>query len=61
LQEKKFEAKDEIKEWITKTGSVDILLELTNSPVKCRCGTECVVKLLSYQWFLDYSDKVWIL
>jgi len=53
------EAKDEIKEWITKVGSADILLELTNSPVKCRCGTECVVKLLSNQWFLDYSNKDW--
>jgi len=53
------EAKDEIKEWITKVGSADILLEMTNSPVKCRCGTECVVKLLSNQWFLDYSDKDW--
>jgi len=53
------EAKDEIKEWITKTGSADILLELTNSPVRCRCGTECVVKLLSNQWFLDYSNKDW--
>jgi len=53
------ESKDEIKEWITKIGSADILLELTNSPVKCRCGTECVVKLLSNQWFLDYSDKDW--
>jgi len=53
------EAKDEIKEWITKVGSADILLELTNSPVKCRCGAECVVKLLSNQWFLDYSDKDW--
>jgi len=53
------EAKDEIKEWITKIGSADILLELTNSPVKCRCGTECVVKILSNQWFLDYSNKDW--
>jgi len=53
------EAKDEIKKWITKTGNADILLELTNSPVKCRCGTECVVKLLSNQWFLDYSNKDW--
>jgi len=53
------EAKDEIKEWITKIGSADILLEMTNSPVKCRCGTECVVKLLSNQWFLDYSNKDW--
>jgi len=53
------EAKDEIKEWVTKIGSADILLELTNSPVKCRCGAECVVKLLSNQWFLDYSNKDW--
>jgi len=53
------DAKDVIIEWITKTGSADILLELTNSPVSCRCGTECVVKLLSNQWFLDYSDKDW--
>jgi len=53
------ESKDEIKEWITKIGSADILLELTNSPVKCRCGAECVVKLLSNQWFLDYSNKDW--
>jgi len=53
------ETKDEIKEWVTKIGSADILLELTNSPVKCRCGTECVVKILSNQWFLDYSNKDW--
>ena len=53
------EAKDEIKEWITKIGTADILLELTNSPVKCRCGAECVVKLLTNQWFLDYSNKDW--
>ena len=53
------EAKDEIKEWITEIESADILLELTNSPVKCRCGAECVVKLLSNQWFLDYSNKDW--
>jgi len=53
------EAKDEIKEWVTKIGNADILLELTNSPVKCRCGTECVVKILSNQWFLDYSNKDW--
>jgi leucyl-tRNA synthetase len=32
---------------------------LTNSPVKCRCGAECVVKLLTNQWFLDYSNKDW--
>ena len=25
----------------------------------CRCGTECVVKILDNQWFLKYSDEEW--
>jgi leucyl-tRNA synthetase len=37
----------------------DIMYELVNKPVRCRCGAECVVKLLSDQWFLNYSDKEW--
>lgn len=52
-------AKDTIKEWLDKKCYSDVLLELTNSPVKCRCGTECVVKVLSNQWFLNYRDKEW--
>ena len=51
--------KEEVKEWISKTGKSDIMLELTNESVKCRCGTECVVKLLNNQWFLDYANKTW--
>jgi len=53
------EAKDPIKEWLAEKKYSDILLELTNSPVKCRCGTECVVKILTNQWFLNYGDKAW--
>lgn len=53
------EAKDTIKEWLEEKKYSDILLELTNTPVKCRCGTECVVKILSNQWFLNYGDKDW--
>ena len=53
------EAKDSIKEWLAEQKHSDILLELTNSPVKCRCGTECVVKILTNQWFLNYGDKAW--
>jgi len=37
----------------------DVLLELTNTPVTCRCGTECVVKILTNQWFLNYGDEAW--
>jgi leucyl-tRNA synthetase len=53
------EAKDVIKEWLESNKYSDILLELTNAPVKCRCGTECVVKVLTNQWFLNYGDKDW--
>jgi leucyl-tRNA synthetase len=51
--------KDEIKKWLTDLKYADILLELTNSPVRCRCGTECVVKILNNQWFLNYGDSDW--
>ncbi|MDH3737499.1 MAG: leucine--tRNA ligase, partial [Nitrosopumilus sp.] len=53
------EAKDIIKEWLAEKKYSEILLELTNTPVRCRCGTECVVKVLSNQWFLNYGDKDW--
>ena len=53
------ESKDAIKSWLEQNGHSDVLLELTNSPVKCRCGSECVVKVLSDQWFLNYNDTEW--
>ncbi len=53
------EAKDTIKEWLHESKNSDILLELNNGPVRCRCGAECVVKLLNNQWFLNYLDKAW--
>ena len=52
-------AKDTIKEWLIENNFADILLELTNTPVRCRCGSECVVKVLNNQWFLNYKDKDW--
>ncbi len=53
------DAKDIVKDWLIKEKFADILLELTNAPVRCRCGAECVVKILNNQWFLNYSDKSW--
>ena len=53
------DAKDKIKKEIIATGSGEIMFELINKPVRCRCGTECVVKLLNDQWFLNYGDKKW--
>jgi len=53
------EVKDSIKQWLEKKNYSDMLLELSNSPVTCRCGAECVVKVLTNQWFLNYGDKEW--
>jgi len=53
------EAKEEVKKWMLSTGNADILYELNESPVRCRCGTECVVKILNNQWFLNYADPAW--
>lgn len=53
------EARDAVRQWLSQDGHSDVLLELTNSPVRCRCGTECVVKILSDQWFLNYGDGQW--
>ncbi|HVZ62444.1 MAG TPA: leucine--tRNA ligase [Candidatus Nitrosotalea sp.] len=53
------EAKDEVKKWMLQGGNADILYELNETPIRCRCGAECVVKILSNQWFLNYSDPEW--
>jgi len=53
------DVKDDIKNWLIDSKDGDILLELNNAPVRCRCGAECVVKILTNQWFLNYGDKEW--
>lgn len=53
------DAKEEVKKWILDNGDADILYELNENPVRCRCGAECVVKLLDNQWFLNYSNPEW--
>ena len=41
-----------------KLGVADSMYDLPE-PVVCRCMTPCVVKILSDQWFLNYSDPQW--
>jgi leucyl-tRNA synthetase len=52
-------AKDQVKADLEHKGTAEKFYELTNSPVRCRCGTECVVKLLENQWFINYGDSEW--
>ena len=53
------DVKDKVGAWLVGQGHAENLLEITDGPVRCRCGTECVVKILSDQWFLDYGDLQW--
>ena len=53
------EAKDEVKKDLIAEGKADIMYEILNKPVYCRCGTEVVVKILENQWFIDYSREDW--
>ncbi len=52
-------AKDSVHEDLLKSGRGDIFYEFSEKPVICRCGTECVVKVVRDQWFLNYSNPEW--
>ncbi len=52
------EIKDILIADFKKAGVADRMYDLP-SPVICRCMTPCLVKILSDQWFLNYSDEGW--
>jgi leucyl-tRNA synthetase len=52
------EVKDMLIADFRKLGVADSMYDLAE-PVMCRCMTACIVKILSDQWFLNYSDKQW--
>ena len=51
--------RDKIRAWLEENNHLEKFPVLENAPVRCRCGAECVVKVLNNQWFLDYGDKGW--
>ncbi len=52
------EAKDEIKKEMIGKGEASILWEASGEVV-CRCKTPAIIKVVSDQWFLTYSDQMW--
>ncbi len=52
------EVKDTIISDFRKQGISDCMYDLPEQVV-CRCMTKCIVKILSDQWFLNYSDPEW--
>ncbi|MEM2886328.1 MAG: leucine--tRNA ligase [Thermoproteota archaeon] len=53
------EAKEAIKKDMAASGKADSMHEILNRPVYCRCGAECVVKIFSDQYFIDYGNPDW--
>jgi len=52
------DAKAELIEDFKKMNIADSMYDLPQKVV-CRCMTRCIVKILSDQWFLRYSDQEW--
>jgi leucyl-tRNA synthetase len=52
------EVKDVLIADFKQLGYADSMYDL-REPVVCRCLTPCIVKVLSDQWFLNYSDQDW--
>jgi leucyl-tRNA synthetase len=51
--------RDKIRAWLQENNHLEKFPVLENAPVHCRCGAECVVKILNNQWFLNYGDEEW--
>ncbi len=52
-------AKDKVKADLLQTGKADVMYEIMNRPVFCRCGAECIVKIFEEQWFINYENPEW--
>ncbi len=52
------EVKDTIIADFLRQKVADYMYDLSEQVV-CRCMTQCIVKILSDQWFLNYSDPQW--
>jgi leucyl-tRNA synthetase len=53
------EARDRVRDDLVAKGGADVMYEIINSPVTCRCGTQCIVKMFENQWFINYGDPKW--
>ncbi len=51
-------AKDKVKKELIEGGAAGLFYELTGKVV-CRCLTDSIVKVVSDQWFIKYSDEEW--
>jgi len=51
-------AKEAVKNDLVANNNAATMYEMIE-PVKCRCGTEVVVKIFENQWFINYGEEAW--
>ena len=52
-------AREELKEELISKNMATIMYDFAERPVVCRCGNNCVVKIMDDQWFMKYSNPEW--
>jgi leucyl-tRNA synthetase len=52
-------AKAAVRDEMLASGEAATMYEFSAKPVVCRCGTNCTVKVVEDQWFLNYADEAW--
>ncbi|MCG3108335.1 Leucine--tRNA ligase [Metallosphaera sp. J1] len=53
------EARRETVELLRSLGKHDLVYEISNGPIYCRCGAEIVVKVIRDQWYITYDNPLW--
>ena len=52
-------AREELKDELISKNMATIMYDFAERPVVCRCGNNCVVKIMDDQWFMKYSNPEW--
>jgi len=52
-------AREELKEQLISDNMATIMYDFAERPVVCRCGNNCVVKIMDDQWFMKYGNEEW--
>ena len=52
-------AREELKEELIAKNIATIMYDFAERPIICRCGENCVVKIMDNQWFMNYGNPKW--
>ena len=52
-------AREELKEKLINDNIATVMYDFAERPVVCRCGNNCVVKIMDDQWFMKYGNEEW--